>query len=148
MYVHFYACMYVYIHTCIELYIYIYNFRRVTCLSTRYEPDGPGNESRWGRGFPHPSRQALGPTQPPIKWVPGLHQGKAAGAWHWPPTSFSARVKERLELCLYSPYGPLWPIQGWILLYFTCLSGVKTNVATQVTLSCRCCVFELVTLNT
>jgi hypothetical protein len=27
-----------------------------------YGLDGPGIESRWGRGFPHLSRPALGPT--------------------------------------------------------------------------------------
>jgi hypothetical protein len=35
-------------------------------IATRYGLDGPGIESRWGRVFPHPSRPALGPTQPPV----------------------------------------------------------------------------------
>ena len=40
-------------------------------IATRYGLDGPGIESRWGRDFPHLSRPALGPTQPPSQWVPG-----------------------------------------------------------------------------
>ena len=44
-------------------------------IATRYGLDGPGIESRLGRDFPHPSRPAPGPTQPPIRWVPGLSQG-------------------------------------------------------------------------
>ena len=51
-------------------------------IATRYRLDGPGIESRWGLDFWHPSRPALGPTQPPIEWVPSLSRGKAAGVWH------------------------------------------------------------------
>ena len=44
-------------------------------IATRYGLDGPGIESRWGRDFPHPSRPALGPTQPPIQWIQFLLPG-------------------------------------------------------------------------
>ena len=48
--------------------------------------------------------------------------GKAAGAWRWPPTPpSSAEVKERVQLYLYSPSGPSWPVLGRTLLYFTLL---------------------------
>jgi hypothetical protein len=49
-------------------------------IATRYGLDGPGIESWWGRDFPHQSRPALGPTQPPVQCVPGV----AAGVWRWP----------------------------------------------------------------
>jgi len=60
----------------IYIYIYIYKFEvdygsfgsrdSSVGITTRYGLDGPGIESRWGRNFLHPSRLAMGPTQPPI----------------------------------------------------------------------------------
>jgi len=45
-------------------------------IATAYGLDGPGIESRWGRDFPHLSRPALGATQVPVQWVPGLSGDK------------------------------------------------------------------------
>jgi len=47
----------------------------VVGIATRYGLKGPGIESWWGRDFPHLSRPVLGPTQPPVQWVPGLSRG-------------------------------------------------------------------------
>jgi hypothetical protein len=44
-------------------------------IATGYGMDRPGIEYRWGRDFTHLSRPALGPTQPPVQWVPGLSRG-------------------------------------------------------------------------
>jgi len=41
-------------------------------IATRYGLDGPRIESRWEAKLSHLSRPALGPTQPPVQWVPGL----------------------------------------------------------------------------
>jgi hypothetical protein len=51
-------------------------------IATRYGLDGPAIESRWGARFSAPVQTGLGPTQPPMQWVPGFFPGgKAAGAW-------------------------------------------------------------------
>jgi hypothetical protein len=44
-------------------------------IVTDYGLDGPDIESWWGRDISRTSRPALGPTQPPVQWVPGLSRG-------------------------------------------------------------------------
>ena len=43
-------------------------------IATDYGLDGPGSNPGWDEIF-RPSRSAMGPTQPPVKWVPGLSRG-------------------------------------------------------------------------
>ena len=67
-------------------------------IATAYGLDGLGIESWWGRDFPHLSRLALRPTQPPVQWVAGL-----PGSDTDPSLPSSAEVKYRVEVYLYSP---------------------------------------------
>ena len=53
-----------------------------------YGLDGLGSKNPGGDEILRPSRPALGPTQPPVKWVPGLSRGR--GGW-------------RMELTLPTP---------------------------------------------
>jgi hypothetical protein len=58
-------------------------------IATDYGLDGPGSNTGGDEIF-RPPRPALGPTQTPVQWVPGLSQGKerpGCNADHSPPSS-------------------------------------------------------------
>jgi len=55
-------------------------------------------------------------------------EGKAAGAWRWPPTQTSAETEERVELYICSPSGPSWPVLRWtlpLLYIYHCHIGIE-----------------------
>ena len=60
----------------------------------RYRLEGSGIESREGGGAKFSARVQTGPGTHPASYTS------------------STRVKERLELYLYSPTGPSWPVLG------------------------------------
>jgi len=81
---------------------------RVFGIATGYGLDGPGIESRWGARFPalvqtgpgaHPASCTLG-----TRSFPGVKSGR--GVTLTPHPTSSAVGHERVELYLYSPYGP------------------------------------------
>jgi hypothetical protein len=94
-------------------------------IATRYGLGGPGIESMWGARF-SASIQTGSEAHPASYTVstgsfPGIKR-PGHGVQHLPLSS--AEVKERVELYLYSPSGPLWPVLGWVIglyIYSVCV---------------------------
>jgi hypothetical protein len=55
-------------------------------IATGYGLGGPGIESLWGGDVSLTSRLALGPTQPPVKWVFPVGTWPGHGVDHTPPS--------------------------------------------------------------
>jgi hypothetical protein len=78
---------------------------------------GPGLNPTGRQDFLHPSRVALGPTQPPIQWVPGLFpRGKRPGCGVDHPPLSRAKVKER-AIPLYL----LWVFMACSIVNLLCI---------------------------
>ena len=94
-----------------------FNVRRVSSvgIATRFEMDGSGIESRWGGGGKYSSPVQNGPEAHPSSCTMGTvslsREWRGLGVASYTPL-YSAEVKERVELCIYSPFGPLWLFLG------------------------------------
>ena len=94
-------------------------------IVTRYGPGGSGIKSKCGQDFPHPSGQALGPTQPPIKWVPSHSPGvkrPGPGVDHSP--LLAPRLKKEQSYTSTPPLCLRGLFQGELYLYLYLYSGV------------------------
>jgi hypothetical protein len=87
----------------------IFEVRPINFISLGYGLDDRGSKVRLPAGlgfflFTAASRTALGPTQPPIHWVPGtLHLGVKRPGREADNSPSSAEVKECVDLYLHSP---------------------------------------------
>ena len=80
-------------------------------ITTHYGLDVAGIEFWWGPEFPHPCIRVLGPTQPPIKWVPVLStEVKRPERGAGKPLPAVVDVKDRVKLYSYSPSWTSWPL--------------------------------------
>jgi len=82
-------------------------------IATRYRLDGPGIESLWEARFSAPIQ--TGSEAHPASYTKGtgsFPEVNRLGRGVDHPLPSSAEVKERVELYLYSPSGPLWPVIG------------------------------------
>ena len=84
--------------------------------ATRYGLDGPGIESRWGTRFSAPVQIDTGahPASYRMGTGPFLRVERPGRGVDHPPQS-CAEVEGRVELYVYSPSGPSWPVIGWPL---------------------------------
>ena len=86
-----------------------------------------GSNLGGGEVFPFLSRPALGPTQPPVQWLPTPFLGiKRPGRSADDPSPSSSLLKERLVLYFYSPSGP-----SGVSVTFTVLSAQLGSIRSQ-----------------
>ena len=68
-------------------------------IATDYGLDGPGSNSGGDEIF-RPSRPALGPTHPPVQWVPVLSRGRGGRSVGLTTPSHHLVTKVTLRVCV------------------------------------------------
>jgi hypothetical protein len=88
-------------------------------IVTHYGLDSPGIKSQWGKIF-HTIQTSPGAN--PASYTVRTNQLSILGV-KWPgcgidhPPPSSAKIKERIDLYLYSPSGPSWPVIRLLLAF-------------------------------
>jgi hypothetical protein len=82
-------------------------------IATGYGLDSPGIESRWGSIFSAPVQTGPGAHLASCTMSTGSYPAveSGRGVTLTPHPILVPRSKNRVELYLYSPYGPSWPIK-------------------------------------
>ena len=120
----------------------VYASGSLVCIATGYGLEGPGIESRWGRDFPHLSRPALGPTHPPVQWVPSISQGVKSG--RGVTLTPHPLLVPWSRKCRAIPLLPLWAIEhvqsliAFTWLHFTLYIYIYTHTHTYMLSVCWC----------
>lgn len=131
----------IFIATCKVMIIYgkksSSHFRKFSysIIAARYRLDGSAIESQGGLDFPHRPNRRWGP--PSLQYsgyrVPFLGLKRSGRGVNLPPPS-SAKVKGRLELYLYFPSEPSWPLSRRTLslpcciLHMSLLLSIKLQI--------------------
>ena len=106
-------------------------------IATDYGLDRPRSNPGEDEIF-RPSRPSLGPTQPPVKWVPAPSRGKVrpGPAADHPPPSSDAVMEEYSYTCTH-PLGHTGPVTGSPYLYLVfCSYGLRFEIFMAVTKEC------------
>jgi hypothetical protein len=87
-------------------------------IAARYGLSSPGVECLWWARFSAPV--LAGPGAHPASYTMGTGcflgiKRLGSGADHQPPSS--AEVEIRVQLYIYSPFGPSWPVPGWTFTF-------------------------------
>ena len=82
-------------------------------IAARYGLDGPEIESRWEARFSAPVQ--TGPGAHPLSYTMGtgsFPEVNRPGRGIDHSLLSSTEVKETVQVCFYTPYGPSWPVLG------------------------------------
>ena len=127
-------------NTWVIYYLFIVGRDSSVGIATRYGLDGPEIGSRWGGGEilrTRPDRPWGSPSLLYNWFRVSFPRVKRSGHDAEHPRPFSAEIKERVELYLYSPSGPSWPVLGWTLrLLYIYLFFIIINYLLRISVIC------------